>query len=274
MVPGMPSKPAVVVPVFASWLLAFLFAPEAHDAAVATFYNATEKAFTIVGLKKAAEVAEAIDMFAWWSPLSPEERVANMIRECEEREVGFRKELEEVAPDSWLARQAQAKLAASLLETNASQVQPLPERYEEGRALTEKLLEAAPDDWRARLAKVKLLLADFNDTRTEEASRLAEEVAQKDQNRFTNLVMGQAFLVDGCSLLCRTRKFQHRIDVDPPGSVYPEGKDPAKLMQSYVQTAYKRLVEAGKRLHTAIDAELYEKDPSIYGPKGAPYSCV
>lgn len=259
----MVGRGALVVPVFAVLVSVWLFYPEWSDGAAAAV---SSRLASLVGAKEpAATEEEPLNPYMWWSPLSAEEREAELVRECEQREAEYRTELA-AEPDSW---QVQAKLAISLLETNGSRVQPRPERLAEGRAFAEAAMRAKPKNWRTQLARVSLLLADFSDTKTEEASRLAEELVKERQNRHTNLAMGRAFLVDGCALMCEVRRTQHRIDLDPPGAVYPEGKEPNKRAQSYMQTAYKRLTDAGKRLHAAYDAELFEKDPSVYGAGAA-----
>ena len=202
----------------------------------------------------------------YWSPLSPEEREAELLADCEKQEAVYRQELE-AAPESW---KIQAKLGASLLETNASRFSPPPGRLEEGRALVEKAYEAKPDNWRTMIARVALLLAELDNVKAEEAAKLAEAAVQNRMNRYTNLAMAKAFLVDGCALLCFHRRSFHRLKLDPEGSVYPQGKEPKELMQAYMQAAHKRLVEAGKRFHAAFDAELFERDNTTYGANVAP----
>ena len=96
---------------------------------------------------------------------------------------------------------------------------------------------------------------------------MAEAAVNVRQNKFTNGAMGRAYLVDGCALACRARRYFHRMKLDPPGAVYAEGAEPKKNHDSYLGTAQKRLLEAGKRLHAAVDADLFEKDPTTYGPK-------
>jgi hypothetical protein len=199
---------------------------------------------------------------SWWSPLSAAELEAELLAQCEAREVGYRAELA-AAPDDWMV---QAKLAQSLLETNGSRIVPAPARLKEGRRLAEAAFAAHPKTWRAMLAKVALLLAETSDVDAEQASRLALAAVEKRSNRFTNKAMGLAYLVDGCALVCFARRALHRLKLDPEGAVYPEGKEPQKLAQSYMHTAFKRLVEAGKRLHAAFDHELFERDNTTYGP--------
>lgn len=232
----MVNRGAIVVPLFAVAVTFFLF-------------------YEPPPTKKVEE--EPLDPTMWWSPLSQEKQEAEMLFSCKEREAGYRTELEQ-DPDSW---KVHAKLAMSLLETNASRVRPRWERYEEGKAFAERALAKQPDNWRSKIAKVYLLLADFNDTQTEEASRLAEATVGERQNRFTNLAMGKAFLVDGCALMCRWRRFSHLKQTSPEGAVFPEGKDPDKMMLSYMKAAHKRMVDAGRRLHAAVDAELCAPHP-------------
>ena len=253
-----PRHRALLVPIIMSVIGAWLFVPRDSGSP-----PTSDK-------KSDGEEEPEIDRDMWWSPLSPEELEANLLAECEEREAGYRKELE-VAEDKNIWK-VQAKLAMSLLETNASRIQPRQDRYLEGARLVEMASEVKPIDgpkpeWRTMLAKVALLLADFNDTKTEEASRLAEAAVNVRQNKFTNGAMGRAYLVDGCALACRARRYFHRMKLDPPGAVYAEGAEPKKNHDSYLGTAQKRLLEAGKRLHAAVDADLFEKDPTTYGPK-------
>ena len=116
------------------------------------------------------------------------------------------------------------------------------------------------------LAKVALLLADFNDTKTEEASRLAEAAVNVRQNKFTNGAMGRAYLVDGCALACRARRYFHRMKLDPPGAVYAEGAEPKKNHDSYLGTAQKRLLEA-EAVACSCRRGPVREGPTTYGPK-------
>ena len=220
-------------------------------------------------LEKEAKAAEAEEykklLQSWWSPLSADELAANLLRECEEREVEYRQELaaEPEGASSWKVK---AKLAMSLLETNGSRIIPLPERFEEGRKLAEQAFAAKPKNWRTMLAKVALLLAGTNDVKSEEASALAAEAVHARQNRFTNAAMGRAYLVDGCAQICKARRAFHRKELDPPNAVYPAGKEPQQLAQAHMKAAMDRFKESGKRIHSAVDSELFEKDNTTYGP--------
>ena len=79
----------------------------------------------------------------WWPEGMTQEMVdSQLIAECEAREVAYRAELA-AEPDAW---RVQAKLAQSLLESNASRIIPLPARLEEGRQLAEKALNGSVTD--------------------------------------------------------------------------------------------------------------------------------
>ena len=204
--------------------------------------------------------------YSWWSPLSAEEREEKLIGACKDRELLLREELD-ADPGSW---KLQAKLAISLLETNGSRIIPQPDRLQEGRQLAEAAFIAKPDNWRTMIAKTRLFLADTANVKSEEASNLAMQAVQARQNRFTNAAAGIALAVDGCALVCSARRSAHRIALDPEGAVYPEGKEPSKMLQAYMKAALERLTKAGKHLHSAIDSELFERDNKTYGPDADP----
>ena len=65
--------------------------------------------------------------------------------------------------------------------------------------------------------------------RAEEASRLAEAAVHKRQNRFTNAMMGKAYLVDGCALEQRCEALEHRKDAARLDPVPIEGDLCARL---------------------------------------------
>lgn len=188
-------------------------------------------------------------------PLSEEEAAAKLLKDHQLAEVEIRKELA-AEPDS---PRLQARLALSLLETNGSRIILSPERLDEGRELVQAAVKVASSWWRIKIAQTALLLADSKDVDAEQASQIAEAALQIKMNQYTNRAMGLAYLVDGCALLCRCRAAHHRTKLDPPGAVYEAGKEPEKIIQSHMQTAMKRLTEAGKRLHASIDTMLYER---------------
>ena len=247
--PERPGVGAIVVGVFAVLVSAFLFWPES-EAPVQTAASSKPSSLFKEKITEGGD-QPPIDPTMWWKPGTQEELEAELLTELEESEATLRSELAaEPEEERW---KVQAKLALSLLETNSSRMRPRPDRYEEGKALAEAVLAAQPDAWQAKLTKVALLLADFNNTKTEEASRLAQDIVELESNPVTLKEMGRAYLVDGCALMCRYRAQRHRIALDPEGAIYPEGKAPKQLAESFVHTAMKRLVEAGKQLHSSYD---------------------
>ena len=225
----------------------------------------TDKEKAAAAKKAEADRLEALHK-SWHVALSPAEREEKLIKDCEAREVGYREELA-AEPDSWKIK---AKLAMSLLETNASRNIARPERLEEGRKLAEEAYAAKPKNFRTMIAKVDLMLAEPDDIRTEEASTLALEAVHVRQNRFTNICAARALHVDGCALACAVRRAQHRKAVDPPNAVYAAGKEPDALFQSYMKAGLDRLVNAGKHYYTAFDSELFERDNTTYGKDADP----
>ena len=188
-------------------------------------------------------------------PLTPEERAKQRQAEQAEYERVAREDLKAEPDDP----RFQAKLALALLETNGSRIMLSSERLSEGRDLVQRAIEMRPNWWRTKIAKVMLLLAEPTDVDAKAASELALEAVKLKQNQHTSRALGLAYIVDGCALLCRCRSAHHRTFIDPENAVYPEGKEPAGIIQSHMKAAIEQLKHAGKHMHTSIDTMVWEK---------------
>ena len=153
---------------------------------------------------------------------SPED----LLQECEEQEVGLRREL---ALEPRNAR-LQAKLAQSLLESNGSRVVVRSERLKEGRGLVEQAVATAPEAMSTILAQVALHLAEMN---TQQAVTDAQKAVGIKQSVHATSLAGMALLADACDLACRARSASYRAIVDVEGAVYPQGKDPKTVCPVY-----------------------------------------